>query len=107
MNEDKATIFGEEVVLHQSTSGHYCIDILPTFTTDNTCQEVLVLETDLPYKEKLSQITKIHKQFGHASCENMEKLLKNANMLDNANSKIIKEVVAKCSTCLKFKRPMP
>ena len=107
MNEDKTTIFREEVVLHQSTSGHYCIDILPTFTTDNTCQKVLVLETDLPYKEKLSQITKIHKQFGHASYENMEKLLKNANMLDNANSKIIKEVVAKCSTCLKFKRPMP
>ena len=27
--------------------------------------------------------------------------------MDNANSKIIKEVVVKCSTCLKFKRPMP
>ena len=43
MNDDKVTIFAEEVVLHQSTNGHYCIDILPRFTSNNKCQEVLVL----------------------------------------------------------------
>ena len=43
MNDDKVTIFVEEVVLHQSTNGHYCIDILPRITSNNKCQEVLVL----------------------------------------------------------------
>ena len=96
MNDDKAKKFEEEVVLQQSTSGHYCSDILPIFTSNNKCQEVLVLETNLPYKEKLSQITKIHKQFGHASSVSMEKIL-------TVNAKIIKNFVKKCSTCLKFK----
>ena len=73
MNNNKAT-FGEQVVLYQSTSGHYCFDILPIFTSNNKCQEVLVLEINLPYKEKLPQITKIHKQFEHASSGNIEKL---------------------------------
>ena len=68
---------------------------------------MLVLETNLPYKEKLSQIAKIHKQFGDASSENMEKLFKNANMLDSVNAKIIKNVALICSTCLKFKRAPP
>ena len=66
MNDYKATIFGEKVVLHQSTNGHYCIDILPIFTSNNKWQEVLVLESNLPYNEKLPQIIKIHKQFGYA-----------------------------------------
>ena len=98
---------GSMVALHQSTSRQYCIDILPIFTSNNKCQEVLALETNLPYKEKHSQITKIHKQFGHDSSENMEKLFKNANMLDSVNAKTIKNVVTKCSTCVKFKRPPP
>ena len=48
MNNDKATVFGEKVVLHQSGSRHYCIDILAIFTSNNKCQEVLMLETNLP-----------------------------------------------------------
>lgn len=47
MYDDRATIFRKEAVLHQSTSGHYCIDILPIFTSNNKCQEVLVLQTNL------------------------------------------------------------
>ena len=47
MNDDKATIFEKEAVLHQSTSRYYCIDILPIFTSNNKSQEVLVLETNL------------------------------------------------------------
>ena len=45
----KATIFGEEVVLHQPTSGNYCMDIWPIFTSNNKCQKVLVLKTNFPY----------------------------------------------------------
>lgn len=47
MNDDKATIFEKEVLLHLSTSRYYCIDILPIFTSNNKCQKVLVLETNL------------------------------------------------------------
>ena len=66
VNDDKATVFDREVTLHQSTSGHYCIDILPVFFRNDYTEEVLVLEADLSHKQKLSQLDKIHKQFGHA-----------------------------------------
>ena len=62
---------------------------------------MLVLETNLPYKEKLSQIIKIHKHsfWKDGNC------LKNANMLDSVNAKIIKST--KCTNCLRLKRPPP
>ena len=41
----------------------------------------------------LSHLDKIHKQFGHASVANMEKLLRNTNLLNPELSALIKEVV--------------
>ena len=58
MNDDKAAIFDIEVILHQSTSGRYCIEILPLFFTNRDTVEVLVLEGDLFHKQKLRQIDK-------------------------------------------------
>ena len=53
MCHDKATIFNKEIQLHQSTSGHYCIDILPKFEPQQPMSEVvLMLEATLPSKEK-------------------------------------------------------
>ena len=47
ITEDKVTIFYKEVILHQSTSGYYCIDILPDFSNYNQVENVLVLEVNL------------------------------------------------------------
>ena len=107
MNHDKATIFDREVTLHQSTSGHYCIDVSPLFFSNGDTQEVLVLEGELSHKQKLNQLDKIHKQFGHASVENMEKFIRNANLLNPELSALIKDVVNSCTTCIKFKKPSP
>ena len=97
MNDDKATIFDRKVTLYQSTSGHYCIDILPVFFSNGDKQEVLVLEADLSHKHKLNQLDKINKQFEHASVENVEKLVQNANLLNPE--------LSSCTTCFKFKKP--
>ena len=75
MNEDKVTIFGKNIIFHQVTKEHYCIDIFSTFSSCANCQEVLILKTNLFEKEKSSKIEKIHKKFGQASFETMEKLL--------------------------------
>ena len=64
---------------------------------------MFVLETNLPYKEKLSQIAKIQTVlicFFWKHGKTFEK----CNMLDSVNAKIIKNVT-KCSTWLKFKCP--
>ena len=42
---------------------------------------------------------KIHLQFGHASSDNMKRLLKQANLLDNYVLPLIDIVYDTCKTC--------
>ena len=85
-------IFGKEVDLHFSTSGHYCINI-PEFHVCKPCNKmILMLENNISDKQKFKQITKIHKQFSHASKENIKKLLTNANLMLNDLKQIIDKV---------------
>ena len=84
---DKIKVFGRDVDLYFSTSGHYCLDIFPIKFAANKVEEILILENDLTLPEKTSQITQIHKQFKHAKIVNMKKLLKNANLLNNEITK--------------------
>ena len=106
MNNGKARIFGKEVDLHFSTSGHYCINIIPEFHVRKPCKEmILMLENNISDKQKFKQITKIHKQFGHASKENIKKLLTNANLMSNDLKQIIDKVIESCETYQKFRKP--
>ena len=56
-------------------------------------------------KSKFNQITKIHAQFGHASKDSMEKILKDANLLNNDIKSLVKKVIDSCKTCIKFRKP--
>ena len=93
MNNDKEKIFGKEVDLHFSTRSYYCINIFPEFHVRKPCNEmILMLVNYISDKQKFKQITKIHKQFGHASKENIKKLLTNANLMSNDLKQIIDKV---------------
>ena len=98
MDNDNATILGKEINLHQSTTGHYCIDISPSNSCNNI-EEILYLEKNLSNEQLKPKDTKIHKQFGHASTENMNKLIKNARLFDTQIGKIIIDVVSQCENC--------
>ena len=39
MITDKAAIFGSKIDLHLLTSGHYCVDIVPKFTSNGPSEE--------------------------------------------------------------------
>ena len=80
---------------------------IPASIGANKIEEILILENDSTLPEKTSQITKIHKQFRHATIANMKKLLKNANSLNNEINKIIEDVVYACDTCTPLKTPLP
>ena len=73
MNNDKATVFNKKIDLHFSSSGHYCINIVPEFKTTEVCEKVLVLESELSSDSKFNQIKKIHAQFRHASKDSIKK----------------------------------
>ena len=104
---DKAKVFDRDIDLQSTTSGHYCINILPDFNFDEKTEIVLILENELPNDKKRHQMMKIHKQFGHATADNILKLLNNANIHTSDISLLVKEVVRSCSTCKKFQKPSP
>ena len=60
---------------------------------------------NLSHKEKLNQVEKIHTQYRHALLDYMEKLILNANLLDNEISQLLKEVIHNCAACNNFKKP--
>ena len=105
MNNDKGTIFGKKADLYL-TSGHYCINIIPEFHVRKPCNEmILMLENNISDKQNLKQI-KIHKQFGHASKENIKKLLTNSNLMSNDLKQMIDKVIESSETCQKFRKPL-
>ena len=42
MITDKAAIFDNKIDLDLSASGHYCVDIIPNFTSNEPSEEVLI-----------------------------------------------------------------
>ena len=105
MNNDKAMIFGKEVDLHFSTSGHYCINIIPEFHVCKPCNKmILMLEHNISDKQNFKQITKNHKQFSQTSKENIKKLLTNATLISNDLKQITDKAIESCETCQKFRK---
>ena len=106
LQNDKVTMFDEDIDIQLSSNGYYAIDILPTDTCSfNDINEVLIFENFRSEFEKIKVLTKIHKQFAHASIENMRRLLNNASLLNLETSKLIEKVYNSCKTCLIFKKP--
>ena len=78
MKNVKAFILGKEAKLHFSTSEHYCINIDPSTgkidAPPDITENVFALESSLSHSDKVTQVEKLHKQFGHASTENLKHL---------------------------------
>ena len=97
------------VELEFTSSGHYCINLLDSLhsKTDNIDEEVvLAVESGMTEKEKKRTLTKLHKQFEHASAERLSKLLKNAGTSDKQLLNIMKKVTMECEVCAVHKRPV-
>lgn len=107
----RANILGKDVILSQSSAGHYLLDILPNECSpfNEKHENVLFLENDLSDDLKAKQVSKLHRQFGHASAANLKKLIKNSDpdLCDTQLSNIIDAVISKCEVCLTHKKPDP
>ena len=57
--------------------------ILPeSLMNSNECESVLMVDINASQQSKIKFMDKIHKQFGHASAENLKRLFKNAGKLN-------------------------
>ena len=62
MNNDKVIISNKEIYLHFfSSSGHYCVGIVPEFKVPESCENVLILESEVSTENRYKQ-----KRFTHS-----------------------------------------
>lgn len=52
-------------------------------------------------------LLKLHKQFGHASVENLKRLLDCAGNNDDDCIAILNDIVSKCGMCIRYSKPKP
>ena len=109
MELDKAVMFDQDIQLHLSINGHYAVEILrKNKINSNECENVLMFDINTNQKSKIKCMDKIHKQFGHASAENLKRLFQNAGKLNSAEiTSLIDATVKKCKTCKVYKKPKP
>jgi len=72
-----------------------------------TTAKVLILNEIKSEDELRKVLTKLHKQFGHASAYKLSKLLENAGVRNGNISKLLLDVTENCDICLKYKRLPP
>ncbi|CAC5382062.1 unnamed protein product [Mytilus coruscus] len=108
---DKVTMFGKPVDVHFTSNGHYCINIKERRNGQkNTAvseEEILKVDSGFSKKRKRNIISKLHKQFGHASSEKLLSLLNSAGSVDYDTKAIVNDVCSKCIVCFKFQHPKP
>nr|XP_039264060.1 uncharacterized protein LOC120339893 [Styela clava] len=112
LENDEAIMLGKPVELQFTTNGHYCIDIHPCQASKIQQRDRKDVFTSSIYtksdKEMRKEILKLHKQFGHASEDNLIRLIKTGNKsLSSDITSIIREVTNECEICLLHKRAPP
>ena len=109
INNDKVSMFGKQVDVQFTSSGHYCIDIV-----DNKDQSsievdfkeiVLLTNTTTPKQKKRDILLKLHIQFGHSSANRLISLLKSTGSIDSETQSMINDISSKCVVCHKLQRP--
>ncbi|XP_071118367.1 uncharacterized protein [Haliotis cracherodii] len=104
LENDRASIFGKEINLQCTSSGHYCIPILHSTMHVNQTFEVLYSQSMQSRQEKKKKILKLHRQFAHPSSRRLLMLLEDAGIKDDTNQALVDEVAQECDVCLKFKK---
>ena len=102
---DTANVFGKTIELNCTTSGHYCLPVNSFHIGYSYINVVLHASslTDLPKQEKMKKALKLHRQFGHANAEKLNKLFSHSQYADKEFEECIKAVCEQCEFCEKYK----
>jgi transposase InsO family protein len=100
---DTAEVFGKEIVLNMTTSGHYClpIDKLDRLPFDNVC---VVDLKHISNSDREKVLLKLHRQFAHPSEKRLIALLEDANIWDENYRGVIDKIQQNCEICKVYAR---
>ena len=112
---DRINIFGKDIHLHFTTSGHYAIPLNETnlnlktsSVEDSNFVEVLLTIDNIEEKSKKEKkyiAIKLHKQFGHPKSARLIDLIKTAGISDKDLLDMVKDLDKSCEICMRYKRP--
>ena len=97
---DKIELFGTEVPMICTTSGHYAIPVV----TSNPSNLVLYTDSD---KDNQAIAKKLHAQFCHPSAKRLLKLVEQSGKLTDELKLSIQQISDKCDICKVYKKPSP
>ena len=75
--------------------------------TDTEHMEILTVTENMNTEEKHNVLIKLHKQFGHATVDRLQKVLSSSGNNDNESIYILRQIVNSCETCQKYSKPKP
>ena len=97
--DNSFTVAGETAVKHQGeilSTGHIAINVIPS--TPPSKEEIVLMTLGS------SEISKLHKQFGHCRSDKLLNLLKDAGHDAKLLGKQVQDAVDNCSTCVRYGR---
>ena len=108
----QATIFSVTVPLIKVSSGHFCIDLLPSRvdgdpTHDYTNDEVVLHAINIGENLSQKELKKLHHICGHSSSKRLLKLLDKAGKLTKEREKEVLEIEKSCDSCQKNSKRKP
>lgn len=116
MESDSATMFNQPVKLDFTSSGHYCVNIVDSEDRSpaqsdqilaTTEEEILTITDKMSMSEKVKVLEKLHKQFGHASADKLQRLLNNSGNKDTECTSLLQNIINQCEVCQKYCKTKP
>ena len=110
MENDRAVMFKQQIPLEFTSSGHYCVDIRDNDNTTHRVtgeDEVLTVTENMSPTEKRKVLLKLHKQFGHASADRLQRLIQSSGNKDKSCLSILQQIVHDCDICQRYSRTKP
>ncbi|ESO92681.1 hypothetical protein LOTGIDRAFT_175676 [Lottia gigantea] len=106
LENDMAVIFGEEVILNLTSSGHYCV---PIDKCDKlNVESVFAIRIDeSDYKSQKEALLKLHRQFAHPPTNKLVALLKDAGSWRHCFLDVLEVIYQECDLCKQYATTPP
>ena len=106
LETDTAKIFGRDVALNLTTSGHYCIPI--DRAEKISVEQVFAVNfEEMDSKERHKTLIKLHRQFAHPPLKKLKALLQDSGQLTEDYQEILEDIGEKCNLCKRYMKTPP
>lgn len=106
LENDTAEIFGKEIALNFTSSGHYCVPIDRTEEVEVSSVCAVKLE-ELSEAERIKTLLKLHRQFAHPPEKRLVILMKDAGIWREEYRQDLQDIVKNCDICKMYSTTPP